>query len=170
LGHVAILVNNVGKGQRQAFVDIDRELWDFMIAVNLTSVFNVCSVIVPEMLDSDTRGRIINISSVAALRGGRLLGRSAYAAAKGGVIGLTKALALELAPTGITVNCIAPGLHNTPRRTDDTPEEQNRVMSAIPMRELGDPVDLAQTAVFLALPSSRYITGIVLPQDGGHAI
>jgi NAD(P)-dependent dehydrogenase (short-subunit alcohol dehydrogenase family) len=122
------------------------------------------------MLETRTAGRIINISSVAALRGGRMLGRSAYAAAKGGVIGFTKALAFELAPHHITVNCIAPGLHNTPRRGSDTPIERDHALSTIPMGELGDPVDLAQTVVFLALPSSRYITGVVLPQDGGHAI
>ncbi len=141
-----------------------------MLAVNLTSVFNVSHAVVPRMLAAGTGGSIVNISSVAALRGGRLLGKTAYAAAKGGVIGFTKSLAYELAPHKITVNCIAPGLHNTPRRAQDTPEERGRIVPQIPMGELGEPRDLAQTVVFFCLPSSRYITGVVLPQDGGHSI
>jgi NAD(P)-dependent dehydrogenase (short-subunit alcohol dehydrogenase family) len=164
-----ILVTNAGKGQREAFTDISRELWDYMLDVNLTSVFNLCSVVVPRMVERGA-GRIVTISSVAALRGGRLLGRTAYAAAKAGVIGFTKSLAFELAPHAITVNCVAPGIHDTARRAQDTEEERQRVLERVPMRELGDPRDLAQTVVFLCLPSSRYITGVVLPQDGGHAI
>jgi NAD(P)-dependent dehydrogenase (short-subunit alcohol dehydrogenase family) len=169
-GGIDILVNNAGKGQREPFTELTREVWDYMLAVNLTSVFNVTHAVVPRMLEAGTEGRVITISSIAALRGGRLLGKSAYAAAKGGVIGFTKALAYELAPHKITVNCIAPGLHNTPRRAQDTPEERERIMPQIPMNELGEPTDLAQTVVFLSLPTSRYITGVVLPQDGGHSI
>jgi NAD(P)-dependent dehydrogenase (short-subunit alcohol dehydrogenase family) len=168
-GHLDILVNNAGKGQREEFGDVTRELWDFMLDINLTSVFNLCSTVVPRMVPRG-EGRIVNISSVAALRGGRLLGRTAYAAAKAGVIGFTKALAFELAPHHITVNCIAPGIQNTPRRVKDTPEEQERIRSRVPMAEIGEPRDLAQTVVFLCLPTSRYITGVVLPQDGGHSI
>jgi NAD(P)-dependent dehydrogenase (short-subunit alcohol dehydrogenase family) len=166
---IDIVVNNAGKGQREPFTEVTRELWDYMLDVNLTSVFNVCSAVVPSMI-ARRSGRIITISSVAALRGGRLLGRTAYAAAKGGVIGFTKSLAYELAQYSITVNCIAPGIHNTPRRAQDTAEERERVLGGVPMRELGDPKDLAQTVVFLSLPSSRYVTGVVLAQDGGHSI
>jgi NAD(P)-dependent dehydrogenase (short-subunit alcohol dehydrogenase family) len=166
---VDFLVNNAGKGQREPFTELTREVWDYMLDVNLTSVFNLCSVVVPRMV-AQRDGRIITISSVAALRGGRLLGRTAYAAAKGGVIGFTKALAFELAPHGITVNCIAPGIHDTPRRAQDTPEERERVLGRVPAGRLGDPRDLAQTVVFLCRPSSSYITGVVLPQDGGHSI
>jgi NAD(P)-dependent dehydrogenase (short-subunit alcohol dehydrogenase family) len=166
---IDIVVNNAGKGQREPFPEVTRELWDYMLDVNLTSVFNVCSAVVPSMI-ARRSGRIVTISSVAALRGGRLLGRTAYAAAKGGVIGFTKSLAFELAEYSITVNCIAPGIHNTARRAQDTAEERDRVLSRVPMRELGDPRDLAQTVVFLSLPSSRYVTGVVLAQDGGHSI
>jgi NAD(P)-dependent dehydrogenase (short-subunit alcohol dehydrogenase family) len=168
-GAIDIVVNNAGKGQRQDFTDVSRELWDYMLDVNLTSVFNVCSAVVPSMI-ARRSGRIITISSVAALRGGRLLGRTAYAAAKGGVIAFTKSLAFELAEHSVTVNCIAPGIHNTPRRAQDSPEERERVLGRVPMRELGEPKDLAQTVVFLSLPSSRYITGVVIAQDGGHSI
>ena len=168
-GAIDIVVNNAGKGQREGFTDVTRELWDYMLDVNLTSVFNVCSAVVPPMIAQGS-GRIVTISSIAALRGGRLLGRTAYAAAKGGVIAFTKSLAIELAENSITVNCIAPGIHNTPRRAQDTPEERERVLARVPMRKLGDPKDLAQTVVFLCLPSSGYITGVVLAQDGGHSI
>jgi NAD(P)-dependent dehydrogenase (short-subunit alcohol dehydrogenase family) len=168
-GAIDIVVNNAGKGQREGFTDVTRELWDYMLDVNLTSVFNVCSAVVPPMIAQGS-GRIVTISSIAALRGGRLLGRTAYAAAKGGVIAFTKSLAIELAEHSITVNCIAPGIHNTPRRAQDTPEERERVLSRVPMRKLGEPKDLAQTVVFLCLPSSGYITGVVLAQDGGHSI
>ena len=168
-GAIDIVVNNAGTGQREGFTDVTRELWDYMLDVNLTSVFNVCSAVVPPMIAQGS-GRIVTISSIAALRGGRLLGRTAYAAAKGGVIAFTKSLAIELAEHSITVNCIAPGIHNTPRRAQDTPEERERVLARVPMRKLGDPKDLAQTVVFLCLPSSGYITGVVLAQDGGHSI
>lgn len=168
-GAIDIVVNNAGKGQREGFTDVTRELWDYMLDVNLTSVFNVCSAVVPPMVAQGS-GRIVTISSIAALRGGRLLGRTAYAAAKGGVIAFTKSLAIELAEHSITVNCIAPGIHNTPRRAQDTPEEREHVLARVPMRKLGDPKDLAQTVVFLCLPSSGYITGVVLAQDGGHSI
>lgn len=168
-GALDIVVNNAGKGQREGFTEVTRELWDYMLDVNLTSVFNVCSAVVPPMIAQDG-GRIITISSVAALRGGRLLGRSAYAAAKGGVIAFTKSLAFELAEHHITVNCIAPGIHDTPRRAQDTTAERERVLDRVPMRELGNPKDLAQTVVFLSLPSSRYVTGVVIAQDGGHSI
>ena len=168
-GVIDFLVCNAGKGQRQGFTDLTPDVWNYMLDVNLTSAFNLCHAVVPRMIERQS-GRIITISSIAATRGGRILGKTAYAAAKGGVIGMTKSLAYELAPHKITVNNIAPGVQNTPRRANDTPAEQELIMSQIPMKELGDPVDLAQTVVFFCLPSSKYITGVVLAQDGGHSI
>ena len=169
MGGIDFLINNAGKGQRQGFSEVTPEVWHYMMDVNLNSVFNVCHAVVPIMIQQG-HGRIITISSIAALRGGRILGKSAYAAAKGGVIGFTKSLAYELAPHNITVNNIAPGVHNTPRRANDSEAERKLIMDNIPMKKLGEPADLAQTVVFLCLPSSGYITGVVLPQDGGHAI
>lgn len=169
LGPVDFLVNNAGKGQRQTFVEITPELWQYMLDINLTSQYNLCRAVVPRMLERGS-GRIVNISSIAANRGARLLGKSAYAAAKGGVLAFTKALAVELAPHKITVNCIIPGVHNTPRRAQDTPEETARLLPQIPMGEYGDPADLAQAVIFFCLPSSRYTTGVLLPVDGGHSI
>jgi len=169
-GEIDFLVNNAGKGQREPFTGLTKQVWDHMLAVNLTSVFNLCHAVVPRMLARGAPARIINLASLAATSGGRVLGKSAYAAAKGGVIALTKSLAIELAPHEITVNCISPGVHNTPRRAHDSPDEQRLIMDNIPMKTLGDPADLAETVVFLCLPSSRYITGVILPQDGGHSI
>jgi len=164
-----ILVNNAGKGQRQPFTEVDLELWNYMISVNLDSVFNTCHAIVPRMIQQRS-GRIVNIASVAALRGGRLLGKTAYAAAKGGVIGFTKSLAYELAKYKVTVNCVAPGVQNTPRRAKDSKEEREHILSHIPMKEIGEPSDLAQTVVFFCLDTSHHITGQILAQDGGHSI
>jgi NAD(P)-dependent dehydrogenase (short-subunit alcohol dehydrogenase family) len=168
-GAVDFLICNAGKGQRQSFTELSPDIWHYMLDVNLTSAFNLCHAVVPLMIERGS-GRIITISSIAATRGGRILGKTAYAAAKGGVIGLTKSLAYELAPHKITVNCIAPGVQNTPRRANDSEAEQELIMSQIPMKELGDPADLAQTVVFFCLPASKYITGVVLAQDGGHSI
>ena len=170
VGPVDFLINNAGKGQREPFTKLTREIWDYMLAVNLTSAFNLCHAIVPRMLERGEPARIVNLASLAATSGGRVLGKSAYAAAKGGIIALTKALAIELAPHHITVNCISPGVHNTPRRANDSAAEQKLIMDNIPMKMLGDPADLAETVVFFCLPSSRYITGIILSQDGGHSI
>ena len=168
-GKIDFLINNAGKGQRQGFTDVTPEVWQYMLDVNLNSVFNLCSAVVPQMIEQG-HGRIVTISSIAALRGGRILGKSAYAAAKGGVIGFTKSLAYELAPHHITVNNIAPGVHNTPRRANDSAAERKLIMDNIPMKVLGEPADIAQTVVFFCLPSSSYITGVVLAQDGGHSI
>ena len=168
-GNIDFLINNAGKGQRQGFTEVTPEIWHYMMDVNLNSVFNMCHAVVPGMIEQG-HGRIITISSIAALRGGRILGKSAYAAAKGGVIGFTKSLAYELAPHNITVNNIAPGVHNTPRRAKDNEAERKLIMDNIPMKVLGEPADLAQTVVFFCLPSSGYITGVVLAQDGGHSI
>ncbi len=169
-GPIDFLINNAGKGQREAFTQLTKDVWDYMLAVNLTSAFNMCHAVVPRMLARGEPARIINLASLAATSGGRVLGKSAYAAAKGGIIALTKSLAIELAPHGITVNCISPGVHNTPRRAFDSPAEQQLIMDNIPMKTLGNPADLAESVVFLCLPSSRYITGITLSQDGGHSI
>ncbi|WP_020576529.1 SDR family NAD(P)-dependent oxidoreductase [Actinopolymorpha alba] len=169
-GGIDILVNNAGGGMVRPFAEMSGNDWQQMIDGNLTSVFNVTRAVVPTMLERRS-GRIVSISSVAALRGGRLVRHATgYATAKAGVIGLTKSLAIELATEHITVNCIAPGAQLTPARDNDTPERREALLSQIPTRSLGRPEDLAETVVFLCLPSARYITGAVLAQDGGHSI
>lgn len=169
-GGVDILVNCAGGGVVRFFHEMDSETWQNQLDRNLTAVFNVTRHVLPGMLER-RHGRIISISSVAAIAGGRLVrGATAYAAAKAGVVGLTKALAIEVAEQGITVNCIAPGAQATPGRDHDTPERREQLLSLIPTRLLGRPEDLAQAVVFLAAPEAVNITGVILPLDGGHSI
>jgi 3-oxoacyl-[acyl-carrier protein] reductase len=167
---IDILVNNAGGGMVRPFHEMTAAEWQRMVDVNLTSVFNVTRAVIPSML-ARGGGRIVNIASIAALRGGRLVRHaSGYAAAKAGVAGLTKALAIEYATDGITVNCIAPGAQHTPGRDRDTPEQREALLGQIPTRTLGSPEDLAESIVHFCLPSAVYLTGVILPQDGGHSI
>lgn len=169
-GAVDILVNGAGGGAVSWFHEMTYETWTTQVDRNLTSVFNVTRAVLPSMLEQ-RHGRIINIASVAAIGGGRLVrGATAYAAAKAGVVGLTKALAIEVAEQGVTVNCIAPGAQATPGRDRDTPERREALLNQIPTRLLGEPEHLAQTIAFLAGPAAVNITGVILPLDGGHSI
>lgn len=169
-GGLDVLVNCAGGGTVSFFHEMTYQTWATQVDRNLNAVFNVTRAVLPSMLQQNS-GRIISISSVAALSGGRLVrGATAYAAAKAGVIGLTKALAIEVAEHGVTVNCLAPGAQDTAARSGDTPEFRESLLSQIPTRRLGRPEDLAQTVVFLAAPESVNITGVVLPLDGGHSI
>lgn len=169
-GGVDILLNGAGGGAVSFFHEMTPETWATQLDRNLTSVFNVTRAVLPSMLEQHS-GRIINIASIAAVSGGRLVrGATAYAAAKAGVVGLTKALAIEVADQGVTVNALAPGAQATPGRDNDTPERRAALLDQIPTRLLGEPEHLAQTVVFLAAPESVNITGVILPLDGGHSI
>ena len=169
-GGVDILLNGAGGGAVSFFHEMTPETWQVQLDRNLTSVFNVTRAVLPSMIEQRF-GRIINIASIAAVSGGRLVrGATAYAAAKAGVVGLTKALAIEVAEQGITVNALAPGAQATPGRDNDTPERRAALLDQIPTRLLGDPRHLALTVVFLAAPEAVNITGVILPLDGGHSI
>src|SRR6266571_5297343 len=175
LGGVDILVNNAGNAGSHKFLNHSDELWHRMLAVNLTSVYYVTKAFVPKLIDQRW-GRIINIASIASRVGGRYI--AAYTAAKHGVLGLTRALAVELLPYNITVNAICPGYVNTPM-TDASisnivartgmPESQAReaLEKTNPQKRLIEPEEVAAGVVFLALDINKGITGQAINIDGG---
>ncbi len=163
-GRLDILVNSAGITRDGLLMKMSEEDWDTVLDVNLKSVYNTCQFMVRPMLKAKA-GKIINISSVIGLTGNA--GQVNYAASKSGIIGLTKALAQEVATRGICVNCIAPGFIVT-RMTDALTDLQKEgILKKIPMGRIGDPQDVANAALFLASHLSDYMTGQVLTVDGG---
>ncbi len=165
-GRLDILVNNAGLTRDNLFMVMKDEQWDEVIAVNLTSTFMLSRAATRHMLRSKTGyGRIINMSSVSGILGNP--GQGNYAASKAGMIGMTKSLAREVAPRGITANCIAPGFIKTPM-TDSLNEKQvAAIKEAIPAQTFGSPEDIAAAAVYLASTEARYMTGQTLHVNGG---
>ena len=164
LGPVSILVNNAGVTRDKLLLRMSDEDWDLVMDVNLKAAFNLTKIISRGMLRRRA-GSIVNISSVVGVMGNA--GQVNYAAAKAGLIGLTKSAAKELAPRGVRVNAVAPGFIET-QMTADLPEQARQMLLAqIPMAELGKPEDIAPVVRFLAGPGARYITGQVIVVDGG---
>ena len=166
-GSLDILVNNAGISYQGLITDTDEIDFDNIIDVNLKGVFNCCKSVVPSMV-SQQSGRIINISSMWGQVGASC--EVAYSAAKAGVIGLTKALAKELAPSGITVNCIAPGLIETNMNANLTIEEINAFVENVPLGRIGNADEIASAIEFLASDKADYITGQILGINGGYVI
>jgi len=168
LGPVTILANVAGIGAFAPLLEMRQEDWDRMLAVHLTGTFNCTRAIVPDMLAASW-GRIVNIGSVAGLNGGGP-GLSHYAAAKGGIIAFTKALAQEYGPTGITVNCIAPGLIDTPMVRGAMVSDQIRKLAieGAPVRRIGVPDDIAAACAFLVSDEASFFTGQVMSPNGGR--
>ncbi|MDD3767136.1 MAG: SDR family oxidoreductase [Eubacteriales bacterium] len=166
-GSIDVLVNNAGIAQCKLFTDITEDEWDNMININLKGVFNCSQAFLPYMIRKKY-GRIINVSSVWGVSGASC--EVHYSAAKAGVIGLTKALAKEVAPSGITVNCIAPGIIDTSMICGFSDEEINSLKNEIPACRIGVPEDVANCALFLAGEGSGYVTGQVISTDGGFAV
>lgn len=164
LGPVAILVNNAGITGFQGFRDIDEASWDRMIRVNLKGPYLCTQAVLEDMLSAGW-GRIINISSSSAQSGAP--GMVHYAASKGGVIGFTKALAMELAPLGITVNNIPPGSVVTPM-LEASPIDMKAAAQVVPMKRLGRPEDIAAACSYLASEAANYVTGQTLSVNGGR--
>ncbi len=163
-GRLDILVNNAGTTRDQLLLMMREEDWDTVIQVDLKSLFNTCKAAARTMVRQRS-GRIINISSVVGIAGQG--GQSNYAAAKAGVIGFSKSLAKELGPRGITVNVVAPGLIPTDL-TSVLPEElRQKAIEAAPLRRLGRAEEIAYAVAFLASDEAAFITGVVLPVDGG---
>jgi 3-oxoacyl-[acyl-carrier protein] reductase len=164
LGPIDILINNAGITQDATLLKMTHEQWDDVIAVNLTGVFNCTQAAAPGMVERKA-GKIINITSVVGLYGN--FGQTNYAATKSGVIGLTKTWARELGPKGINVNAIAPGFIATDMVKKMPAEVLENVKQRTPLRRLGDPVDIAKAAAFLASEDAGFINGAVLSVDGG---
>jgi 2-hydroxycyclohexanecarboxyl-CoA dehydrogenase len=170
LGRPTILVNNAGLQHFGRFLDIDVETWRRVLDVNLTGTYHCCQAVVPHMIEARW-GRIVNISSSSAHSGQPLM--TAYVSAKAGVMGFTKALALELGPTGITVNTIPPGFIDTPMLRDAEAKgllggsvEQHAERT--PVRRAGRPEDIAAACAFLVSEEAGYVTGQVIGVNGGR--
>src|SRR5262245_37597596 len=167
MGHVDILVNNAGIIRRQAAAEHSDALWDSVIEVNLSSVFRLCRSAGAHMIERRAGGKIINVASLLSFQGGITV--PGYAAAKGGVMQLTKALANEWAAHGISVNAIAPGYMETDNTTAlrQDPVRSRQIGERIPAGRWGTPQDLAGAVIFLASRASDYVNGHVLVVDGG---
>jgi len=176
LGPVQVLVNNAGAGLSARFTSMTREMWDRMLAVNLTAAFSCSAHVLPAMLEAGA-GRIVNIASTAGLRGYKTM--TAYCAAKHGLVGLTRALALETAKHGVTVNAVCPGYTDTAMAGqaianlvsvfDKTPEEaRSMLVRNIPRGSLTTPAEVASAVAWLCSPHAAAVTGIALPVAGGE--
>jgi glucose 1-dehydrogenase len=170
LGPINILVNNAAVESRAAFLDFTSDEWDRQMSVNLKAVYFLSQNVARRMAGRGQQGRIINLSSTHATR--PMPRNSIYNIAKGGMAMLTQSLALELAPSGITVNNLVPGAIRTEmnRAVLADPAYEARVLAKIPLGWIAEPSDLAAAAVFLASDASRYMTGADLTLDGGLSL
>lgn len=167
-GRVDILLNCAGAAKNNDVVNMTDEEWDFTIAADETSVFKMTRAFA-KIMKKNSYGRIINIASMYGLVGNTQLFSTAYHASKGAVVNFTRAVAAELATSGITCNAICPGYFETELTRDilATPDFQEFAKSHVPMRRYGKPGELDAAAVFLASDEARYVTGVILPVDGG---
>ena len=161
---IDVLVNNAGIARDQLLLRMKRDDWEAVLATNLTAAFTLSQAVLKPMI-RQRGGRIISISSVVGQSGNA--GQANYAASKAGLIGFTKALALEVASRGITANVVAPGLIETDMTRALTESARDEWASKIPLRRLGTPADIASAVCFLASDEASYITGQVLAVNGG---
>ena len=164
LGDIAVLVNNAGVTRDNLALRIKDADWDEVIETNLKSVFRLSRAVMRGMMKARW-GRIINITSVVGASGNP--GQANYAAAKAGIVGLSKSLAAELGSRNITVNCVAPGFIDTDMTRALPDAQKNALLERIPLGRLGQPEDIAAAVAYLASPAAGYITGAVLHVNGG---
>ncbi|MGX9757323.1 elongation factor P 5-aminopentanone reductase [Clostridioides difficile] len=166
-GGLDVLINNAGISQDKLFTDITDEDWDNMMNINLKGSF-YCSQIALKYMISEKKGNIINISSIWGISGASC--EVHYSISKAGIIGMTKALAKEVAPSNIRVNSIAPGVINTDMLSEYNEDEIDVLVEETPLMRLGTPEDIANCAIFLASDKSSFITGQVISPNGGFVI
>lgn len=162
-GKIDILVNNAGDVRDALVTKMTEEDWDFVVDLNLKGSFLCARAVIPHMIERGY-GKIVNISSMA-YKGN--IGQTNYVSAKAGIIGLTQALGLELARYGINVNCIAPGLIDTPKARSLDEKTRDRLVKIAPMRRMGEIIDIANAVLFLASDESKYITRQIIHVSGG---
>lgn len=168
LGGIDFLVNNAGITRDQLILRMKEEDWDAVINTNLKGAWNFSKAVLRPMMKSEKGGSIINISSISGVVG--MLGQSNYSASKAGMIGLTKALAKEVASRNITVNALALGLVETEMASEMNAEYREKIISQIPLGRLGNVGEVAEIVCFLLSDAARYITGQVIQADGGLAM
>ncbi|MEO7216359.1 SDR family oxidoreductase [Mucilaginibacter sp.] len=165
-----ILVNNAGINQKKPFVEVTDNDFQQIIQTNLTAVFVLSREVVKHMAAAGS-GSIVNISSMASQYGIPYV--IAYTATKAAIEGMTRAMATELSPQGIRVNCVAPGFIATDmsaKALDNDPNRKQKVLSRTPMGKLGEPSDIAEAILYLSSDAAKYVTGVILPVDGGNSI
>ena len=166
---VGAIANVAGIASPASFLELSLEEWNRVYAINCTGSFLVCQAFIPQMI-AGGYGRIINMSSVTAQHGGGVFSKTSYAAAKAGVIGLTRGLAREFAQYGITANAVCPGVVDTDIRVGTTPETEAKLAEAVPMKRQCKPEEIAALYVWLSSADAGYITGTTQNINGGAYI
>jgi 3-oxoacyl-[acyl-carrier protein] reductase len=167
MGSVDILVNNAGITRDNLFMRMSEEEWSDVIEVNLTATMRLCKGVVRGMMKARW-GRIVNISSVVGATGNP--GQANYAASKGGMVAMSKAIAYEVASRGITVNCVAPGFIETAMTDKLTEDQKAAILAQVPAGRMGAPGEIAAAVLYLASPEAAYVTGTTLHVNGGMAM
>ncbi len=167
LGSVSLLVNNAGIAGQMLFQDITQEQWRRYLGVNLDGAFNCCQAVLPDMLHEKS-GCIVNVSSIWGLRGASC--EVAYSCSKAALVGLTRSLAMELAPSGIRVNCVCPGVIDTDMLSSLPDGTLDELAQQTPMGRLGTPEDIAGAVAYFASEEAGFVTGQVICADGGFIV